>query len=971
MNDNLSSKRYAPPTIDLNDKTHSHTLIIEKTGFNKTVLEIGTSTGYIGKSLTERGNRVTGIEIDNEAGSIAQQYYERMIIGDVETLNLDELLSHGSFDVIMCGDVLEHLKTPSSVLKKLRKFLKPDGYIVVSLPNFCHGDVLLNLLHGDFHYTSIGLLDETHLHFFGLKNIYLIFTDCGYTIKDLQTTTCAVGATELKIEGNKIPRDLLKFIQSLPDSGVYQYIFSAYPSDCVTLPVIPEVEINQLFFDSLKELRNEVQIPLEEKINTLNHSLADMNAQVQSLDQALSEKDQWITGVSAHVQDIYNIIKIKNQQIADANVQLQLFNTKLSAIENSIVWQFTMKFHKNVIEKLLPHNTRRRRYYDLVRDGGKILVTKGFAVFCHSVKCHFRKKDLTSDISNYQKWIIHNEPASDQLDQLIKQSQKLSYRPKISIITPVWNIDEKWLRLAIESVIKQTYDNWELCIVDGGSINPNIPKILKEYAKKDQRIKVIILTENQGIAQNSNAAFNLATGDYVGFLDHDDKLAPFALYEVVNLLNINKNLSFIYSDEDNIDDKEIRKNPILKTDWSPELFLSCNYLCHFSVIKKSIMDEIGGFHLGYDGAQDYDLFLRVIEKIDAKNIAHIPKILYHWRIIPSSVTSSGSAKPYAFENGRKALSDAMHRRNIAIDGVIDGPWLGSYRILYALIGKPKISIIIPNKDKSEVLKKCITSILDKTIYQNYEIIIVDNQSTEKDTFRYYDTIKNSSKIIILDYDKPFNFSAINNFAATHAEGEYLVFLNNDTEVITPEWLSAMLEHAQQSHVGAVGAKLLYPDNTIQHCGVILGIGVGHYFHVAGHPWCRHPDQVGYGGRIWTICNYSAVTGACMMMKKEIFDSVGGFDEKLVIAFNDVDLCLKIRSKGFFIVYTPYSQLYHYESLTRGYETTKEKLERFLGEIGYVHKKWGDVIDKGDPFYNPNLAVDRGDYALDYTGCDIK
>ena len=565
----------------------------------------------------------------------------------------------------------------------------------------------------------------------------------------------------------------------------------------------------------------------------------------------------------------------------------------------------------------------------------------------------------------YEFWILKNEPTKEKLEEYKKKGLYFKYRPKISIITPVWETNEKWLRAAIESVLNQVYDNWELCITDGGSTMPHVKKILKEYAKKDKRIKVKFLPENKGIAGNSNEALKLATGEFVALLDHDDELALFALYEVVKVLNESRNIDFIYSDEDKIDEKGKRKDPFFKPDWCPHMFLSCNYPIHITVIRKSLIDKVGGFREGYDGSQDYDLFLRVTELIDENRIAHIPKILYHWRTIPSSAASSNEAKPYAYVAAKKALKDAMKRRCIEIEDVVNGLWRGSYRIKYRIKGTPKVSIIIPTKDNVNSLKTCIESILEKTDYKNYEIVIVDNQSEEKKTFKYYDKIKNSSQIKILEYNRPFNFSAINNYAVSQVDSEYILLLNNDTEVISEEWLTAMLEHVQRKEIGAVGAKLLYPNNTIQHAGVILGItGTPGKKGVAGHSHKYLPNtEHGYFFRPHLIQNLSAVTAACMMLRKAVFEEVGGFDENLSVAFNDVDLCLRIREKGYLIVYTPYAILYHHESLSRGYEDNPEKQTRFLKEVGYIREKWGHIIDKGDPYYNPNLTLEKEDFSI--------
>jgi O-antigen biosynthesis protein len=605
-----------------------------------------------------------------------------------------------------------------------------------------------------------------------------------------------------------------------------------------------------------------------------------------------------------------------------------------------------------IVERFFPHNTQRRRYYDLGRAGGKILINEGFILFCRSVSYYVRH---SSPLKNYHKWIENNEPRPDDLDRLRNTAKNYPYQPRISIITPVWNTDESWLRKAVDSVINQAYDNWELCIADGGSTKGHVRQVLEDYAKKDSRIKTTFLTENKGIAGNSNEALSLATGEFIGFLDHDDELAPFALYEIVDLLNRNPDIGFIYSDEDKIDERGERKDPVFKPDWSPDMFLSYNYPCHVSVVRKSLVDFIGGFQSGYEGSQDYDLFLRLTETIPPHEIVHIPKILYHWRMIAGSAATHFSAKPYALISAKKALNDALIRRNISGEAV-DGLYPGSFRIHYTILDNPRVSIIIPTKDHIDLLQRCIRSIREKTTYQNYEIVIVDNQSKKPETFAYYDSFKDDTRIRVLSYNKPFNYAALNNYAATRTKSPYLLFLNNDTDVISGEWLAAMLEHAQRECVGAVGAKLLYPDNTIQHAGVIIGMK-------GTSPVCwqlhKHvPDPVpGYFGRASHIQDVSAVTAACLMIRKNVFQESGGFTEDFAIAFNDIDLCLKIRKRGYLVVYTPYAKLYHHESASRGYENTSEKKERFSKELKLLQERWGTEIKCGDPYYNPNLTFE--------------
>jgi len=561
----------------------------------------------------------------------------------------------------------------------------------------------------------------------------------------------------------------------------------------------------------------------------------------------------------------------------------------------------------------------------------------------------------------YDVWILKNELVASELERYRKESRSFTYRPKISIVTPVYNPKVKWIKSAIESVKSQVYDNWEFCLADA-STKEDVKKCLEEYASQDQRIKVKFLRENGGISANSNEALSLATGEFVAFLDHDDELSPDALYEVVKHLQAYPDTDVIYSDEDKIDLMGKRSNPFFKPDWSPDLFFSYMYTCHLSVYRKKILDDIGGFRKMYDGSQDYDLMLRVIEKTD--RIYHIPRVLYHWRVVRGSTAMDVDKKSYSHDAGKRALVDYFERNGIEAE-VEDGIRPTLYHVKRKLLYSPLVSIIIPTKDNAEVLKRCIDSIIQKTDYANYEILIINNSSQNKETYDYFEELRDERRIRVLEYDFTFNFSAINNFAVKHAKGDVLLFLNNDTEVINSDWLTSMLEHVQRKEVGAVGCKLMYPNGMVQHAGVILGLTGGVVEKgVAGHShkWYIGPEH-GYFGRVDLIQNVSAVTAACMMIRKTVFEEVGGFDEALTVAFNDVDLCLKIRQKGYIIVYTPYACLYHYESLSRGYEDTPVKVERFNEEVKLVRGRWGSVIDAGDPYYSPNLTLSREDFSI--------
>lgn len=558
--------------------------------------------------------------------------------------------------------------------------------------------------------------------------------------------------------------------------------------------------------------------------------------------------------------------------------------------------------------------------------------------------------ELLSEETSYQQWIRNNEPDAVALGWQKRREKRFKYRPLISILTPVFNTEKSVFEKMVESVLAQTYSNWELCLVDGNSTDSAVRPLLEKYARLDARIKVKFLNENLGISGNSNEALRTAKGEFVALLDHDDELTKNALYENVVLLNQNPQADMIYSDEDKLDAADRRCSPFFKPDWSPDLLRSIMYTCHLGVYRTELVKQLGGFRSPFDGSQDHDLVLRLIEKTD--RIFHIPKILYHWRMTPGSTALDSGAKDYAQTARINAVQE--HCGRIGLRGVAEpGLFNGAVRLKYLPEVRPLISIIIPTRDKTEVLKQCVNSIFKLSTYQNYEILIVDNNSREQTTFDYFESLEKQPNVRILDYPSKFNFSAINNFAADEARGEILLFLNNDTEVISAGWLEAMLEHAARKEVGAVGARLIYPDKTVQHAGVIIGMGG-----IAGHAHLGlFQGDAGYFGRAHLVQNFSAVTGACMMTKAEDFRAVGGFNERdLAVAFNDVDYCLKLREKGLLIVYTPYAELYHYESLSRGSDLTPENIERFQREIKYMEQTWSAAI-QNDPYYNPNLSLD--------------
>ena len=599
---------------------------------------------------------------------------------------------------------------------------------------------------------------------------------------------------------------------------------------------------------------------------------------------------------------------------------------------------FKIKWTK-VLKKVSPYNIKKGILY---------LRHYGPKEFWVKLTERFQADDV-----DYEQWYENHKALPEELEK--QKNEKWKRKPLISIVVPVYNTPQVFLRQMIESVQNQSYSEWELCIGNASPENKEMKKILEEY-KNDARIKEVEIPENKGISQNTNRAMEIASGELIGLLDHDDLLAPNALYEIAKAVNEHLDAEVIYTDEDKVTtDLKEHFQPHLKPDFNLDLLRSNNYICHFFVASRDLIKRVGGFRPEFNGAQDYDLILRCTEQ--AKQIVHIPKILYHWRVHKAATADNPASKMYAFDAGKRAIEEHLIR--CRTKGTVQHTKdLGFYRVKYEICGEPLVSIIIPNKDQSEALKKCLDSIREKTSYRNYEIIIVENNSEEPETFAFYKKIA-GEKIKIVTWEGEFNYSAINNFGVRHARGDYLLLLNNDVEIINGDWLTEMLSHCQRKEVGIVGAKLYYPDNTIQHAGIIIGIGG-----VAGSVFVGLPRAFsGYLHKASIQLDLSAVTAACMLVKRSVFEQVGGLEEKLKVAFNDVDFCLRVREKGYLVVYDPYAELYHYESKTRGAEDTKEKIRRFQTEIEYMRSHWIGLLKKGDPYYNCNLSLTKWDYSL--------
>jgi len=671
-------------------------------------------------------------------------------------------------------------------------------------------------------------------------------------------------------------------------------------------------ELEQLQAQNERELE-QLRVQKDEEAQQLREGLTDIHNQIH----ALRTSTCW--RVTRPLRGVMFVLKNLRHLIAIARIVLSSYGVK------------------GVFRKVLS-------IYKAQGCSGLLARLRGNQT-THVMQAMQARTDYASWVEQFDTW------DSARIGHLQEALASLPRQPLISVVMPTYNPNPVWLREAIDSVIDQVYQNWELCIADDASTDPEVVKVLREYASKDSRIKITIREQNGHISRATNSALELVTGEWIALLDHDDLLPVQALVRVAQTISENPHAQLIYSDEDKIDEQGVRQGPYFKTDWNPDLFLSHNMITHLGVYKTSLIRSIDGFRTGVEGAQDYDLALRCIEKIKPKQIIHIPEILYHWRIhAESTAGNADDAKPYAMLAGEKALNEHLDRMNINAKAELIGH---GFRVRYALPeNDPMVSLIIPTKNAHGLVKQCVESILNLTTYTNYEIIIVDNGSDDTESLAYFSELSHHPKIRVHRDDGPFNYSALNNRAAEIANGEYLGLVNNDIEVISPDWLSEMLSHAARPGVGAVGAKLLYPDDTIQHAGVVLGIGGW-----AGHSHKHRPhDDLGYCGRTSLVSNFAAVTAACLLVSKAKFMQVGMLNEEhLKVACNDVELCLKLLDAGYLNVWTPYAVLYHHESATRGYEDNPEKKARFKKELSYMREHWGELLAK-DPFYSPNLTL---------------
>ena len=643
------------------------------------------------------------------------------------------------------------------------------------------------------------------------------------------------------------------------------------------------------------------------------------------------------------------LIRDQQARIETLEKQNQFLRESFDTISNAFFWKitkparFTLDIMKWAARPHVEKGLLQKGFYSLRSNGARVTWQKAMN------KIYFGER----------YYPLAKQALFTEQELIEQRERKFTRKIKFSIVVPLYNTPEKFLRAMIESALAQTYADWELCMADGSDAeHSDVERICWEYAEMDNRIRYRKLEKNLGISGNTNACLEMVTGDYIGLFDHDDLLHPAALYEVMRTIE-NTGADFIYTDESTFHETpEDAYLPHFKPDFAPDNLRANNYICHFTVFKRTLLDEVGLFDPACDGSQDHDMVLRLTEK--ATRVAHIPEILYYWRAHAGSVAESAGVKPYVIQAGIRAVEKQLDR--LGLEGKVEPvrPGLTFYRTRYTVRGTPKVSILIPNYEHIRELKACLNSIFEKTTWSNYEIIIVENNSSSRELFAYYEDIQlEHANVRVVTWAGKFNYSAINNYGAQFCTGEYLLLLNNDTEVITPDWIEEMLMFAQRPDVGAVGCMLYYPDDTIQHAGVIVGIGgvAGH-----SHKYFKR-NNPGYMSRLEYAQNLSAVTAACMMIRREAWEKVNGLDEDFAVAFNDVDLCMRIRQAGYLIVWTPFAELYHFESKSRGYEDTPEKQKRFSGEMLRFQPRWEKELEAGDPYYNPNLTLSREDFSV--------
>lgn len=898
----------------------------------RTVLDAGCASGRLVAALRDRGVEAYGIDISEYAVSVAREDIRPFcVVGSLAEPLPGQLPDR--YDLIVSLEVLEHL-TESDGRKAIANLCAhTDQLLFCSTPDDFDDPTHINVQPAE--YWAGFFAQEGFLHNLDYIPSYItsyaalfVRRDGWFSQMQSYERYIVESSNEIRAFWEKVAEDKERHIQNQNvQLDALQQKLSQKEQHIHAL----NLQLNQMKENLVTQEENIVQVQREK--NQTDEELAYYKLHYHA---AINQREELTCNLRQCKSDLeYH------------KSEWERYKSLYEAVIHSVSWNVTKPCRS------IMYGVRKLRsltqYSYLVKKGLQSFLKYGFRVTWQKTK--YKIMQLNA-IPQAQKKLYTEEELARQ------KTEKFPKEILFSILVPLYNTPDLYLCEMIQSVLDQTYGNWELCLADGSDDkHAGVGAIVKKYAKQDDRIRYVKLEKNLGISGNTNACIDMARGDYISLFDHDDLLHPAALYEVMKAI-CEQNADFIYTDENTFHKTPSDAYcPHFKPDYAPDTLRANNYICHFTSFKASLLDVVGKFRPECDGSQDFDMVLRLTEK--AEKIVHIPKILYYWRSHPNSVASSIGAKPYVITAAKKAISDHLDR--VGLKGeVLDSVVPSMYRLKYEIEGEPLVSILIPNYEHKAELKTCLESIYAKTTYRNFEIIIIENNSSGSDIFNYYEEIqKRWDNLKVITWDSHFNYSAINNFGARFASGTHLLLLNNDTEVISPDWIQEMLMYSQRPDVGAVGAKLYYPDNTIQHAG--LGMGL---LTLAGHLH-RNFDRnhPGYMGRLIYAQNLSGVTAACVMIRKEVWDQVNGLDETFEVAFNDVDLCMRIRAAGYLIVWTPFAELYHYESKSRGSDEAPEKRKRFAGEVHRFQARWAKELAAGDPYYNPNLTLDKEDFSI--------
>lgn len=984
----MSQFRYSVD-IDPSEPNTSHALMIRMVGGDKRVLDLGCAEGDLARALTQRGCKVSGVESDTAAAETAADHLDVVVVADLARIDLRDAFPDARFDVVVLGDVLEHLSDPVVTLRQARSLLAADGYLVISLPNIAHASVRIALLQGEFRYRDLGLLDATHLRFFTRDSMLTLLDDAGLVPVEIERTTVGPYDTEIEVDPASVPQEVIDLVLADPDATTYQFVVKAVPDDAnaalsklrrerdeLEAALIAErterqtaerastaakrdiAEARRTYDEQLSRLTEE-KTEQADTIWRLQQECAALTSQVEHGKKSLRRLEQTRLASESALR---TGISEQTRRASNESGERIALQQRLDAIEHSTSWRVTRPLRRlGPLRTALqgPVETRRslRRTPSL-----NALTTKIRRDGLRATAVHARQVlDRPSLQDAYLTWIKNHDVLTDRERAAVaRHIERLQETPLISVVMPVYRPNPAHLRAAVESVQSQLYPHWELCIADDASGDQSTAGYLSEACLLDSRIRVVHRAENGGIAAATNSALELVTGEFVALLDHDDMLSEHALYIVACEIDRHPNVAVIYSDEDKLDEAGRRTEPYFKPDFNFDLLLAQNCISHLGVYRRSLLREIGGLRADLEGSQDHDLALRAVAACGADAVRHIPFVLYHWRQFSGSGTFSAANVDAASASSRVAVQAALDALGTKAR-VEPSPHVPSWnRIRWCMPSPPPaVTAVIPTRDRVDLLQECLQGLLERTDYDALHVVIVDNDSREMETLRYLEAVALDDRVDVLPVPGPFNYSRLNNSAIQDVDTPFTLLLNNDIVVRHNDWLSEMVAQGSREGVGAVGAKLLYEDERVQHGGVLLGVGgVANHAHLG---FLR--NDPGYFGRAVLAHGMSAVTGACLLTPTQTYRTIGGLnEEQLAVAFNDVDYCLRVAEFGQRVVWTPYAELFHLESASRASDLSPEQSARFHREIAYMHERWGPGL-RNDPAYNPNLSITTPDFSL--------